>query len=237
MTSYTHNPYAAAVVPAEEPAYEQYAAPLAQPPVGTLHAAALWEAVSFIPYPTAEFELPAEVAATLAGSFNGEPLQGSDDELVRVFIGQLPYFVTDMQLGWLCYTFGLGNGVLFPERIMKRQPCGERLPTGCVHAHCTRRAVGDMNEGMHKKLLIDDTGVWCAANKEEFAALDAYVTAMKRDRSLRIPHRPYDTVVVQFATSTFVPHSLAATPLSAMDEAPRRKSYATTPPPAYHGAF
>ena len=59
--------------------------------------------------------------------------------------------------------------------------------------------------GLHKRLLVDDTGVWYASNKEEQEVLDEYTRAMKKDRSLRFRDRPYDTVVTQFATSRFMP--------------------------------
>ena len=205
--TYTHNPYAPVVMPAPVPP-------------GTLHACALFGTVPFVPYPTKEF-VQAENAAMMRGGADEGEL-----ELVRVFVGQLPYFVTDMQLAWLCHTFGGGTAVVFPERIMKRQACGERLPTGCIHAFCTAAAAEALVEGMHKHLLIDDTGVWVARGKAEQAVLEAYVAAMKRDRTLRVPHRPYDSVVVQLATSTFVPHSLAPTPLSVAVERRPSKHYA-----------
>jgi hypothetical protein len=159
-----------------------------RPPAGTLHPS-LWGRVSFVPYPTAAFRPPTP------------PAEGA--ELVRVFFGQLPYFVTDEQLSWLCYTFGDGSAVAFIERITKKQSNGERLPTGCVHAYATPAAVYAMEALMHKLMLIDDTGVWHAQSDEEYYALKAYVGAMKADRSKRVQGRPYDSVVVQLATSTY----------------------------------
>jgi len=159
-------------------------------PSGTRHPA-LWGRVSFVPYPTTEFRAPSPLA--------------EDAELVRVFIGQLPYFVTDMQLSWLCHTFGAGNAVVYPERIMKKQPNGERLPTGCIHAYATPEAVEAMALGMHKRMLVDDTGVWHAQTHDEFDVLKAYIATMKQDKKRRVPNRPYDSVVVQLAVSTFVP--------------------------------
>jgi len=163
-----------------------------------------------------------------------------------VFIGQLPYFVTDMQLSWLCYTFGGANVVAYPERIMKRQPSGERLPTGCVHAYCTRRAVEAMAHGMHKRMLVDDTGVWHAQTPEEWTVLNEYIATMKADRSRRVANRPYDSVVVQLATSTYVPRHVAQSPrLSATavnevadvvpDVRPQEQQHPTHPKPARYG--
>lgn len=205
--AYRHNPYAKTYDAFVAPAAPVYAAPappaveipaLDAAPEGTRHMS-LWGAVSFVPYPTQEFYAP-------------QP-DFTHEEPVRVFVGQLPYFVTDMQLAWLCYTFG-GFTVAFPERIMKRQPNGERLPTGCIHGYATPTAVEAMADGMHKRMLVDDTGVWYAQTAEEFDVLTDYVRAMKNDRRLRIPNRPYDSVVVQVATSTYVPD--APMPLSQM---------------------
>jgi hypothetical protein len=218
--AYAHNPYAmscdassngypcddVASRPSDDVA-SNATADSASAPSGTIHARALWDTVTFVPYPASEFAMPTDAVIPDVQ----DAAKGSDGELVRAFIGQLPYFVTDMQLNWLCYTFGGGNTVVFPERIMKRQPSGDRLPTGCVHAYASRRAVAEMAEGMHKRLLIDDTGVWVAQTKDQLIALDTYVTSMKRDKALRVPHRPYDSVVVQFATSTYVPKHVAST--------------------------
>jgi len=167
-------------------------------PIGTRHLQ-LWGRVTFIPYPEEEFVAPPAPKAA-AG------------ELVRAFIGQLPYFVTDMQLAWMCYTLGGGHVVSYPERIIKRQPSGEKLPTGCIHAYASESAVCAMAARMHKRMLVDDTGVWHAQNDEELRELSSYVAELKSDKSRRVPGRPYDTVVVQLATSTFVPRNVAAKP-------------------------
>ena len=184
------------------------------PPEGTRHPT-LWGRVSFVPYPT------TEIQPTMP--------QADDADLVRVFIGQLPYFVTDMQLTWLCQTFGGGHVVAYPERIMKKQPSGERLPTGCIHAYATPEAVEMMASGMHKRMLVDDTGVWHAQTYDEFETLRQYIAAMKADRSLRVPNRPYDSVVVQMATSTFVP--VCPMPLTELPPERKRASKRATPPP------
>jgi hypothetical protein len=162
-----------------------------QLPRGTLHLE-LENRVSFIPYPTEEFvAVPPSLPKT---------------DMVRVFIGQMPYQVTDMQLQWLCNTFGRGGAVYFPERIMKRDETrGSKVPTGCIHAYGDPKIYDDLMSGMHKRLLIDDTGVWYAKTAEETAYLNEYCHQLKQDRRRRFPNRPYDTVVVQHATSTYVP--------------------------------
>lgn len=172
-------------------------APLAAPalPPQTLYTQLADLGVDFMPYPTEEFYC---APATLPR-----------EEMARVFIGQLPYGVTDMQLQWLCYTFGHGTVVYFPERIMKKDPMNpsNRVSTGCVHAYCHPDDVEALMAGMHKKILIDDTGVWFvnANDTDQLNALTGFTTEMKNDKTKRPINRPYDTVVVQMATSTYVP--------------------------------
>jgi hypothetical protein len=61
--------------------------------------------------------------------------------------------------------------------------------------------------------------VWCAQSAAEQQALANYVATMKRHKHLRAPHRPYDTVVVQLARSTFVPR----TPTALCTTAPKQQ--------------
>jgi len=203
-SSYRHDPYRGKVfyfddddLVMNEAAMTPRSGPTS-PPEGTRHPS-LWGCVSFVPYPTVEFVAPRVPAA-------------SEHDLVRVFIGQLPYFVTDMQLAWLCHTFGGSNAVMYPERIMKRQANGDRLPTGCIHAYATPEAVEALAAGMHKRMLVDDTGVWHARSQAEFETLADYTSYLKGHRGARAPNRPYDTMVVQMATSTYIPRHVAQKP-------------------------
>jgi hypothetical protein len=199
VEAFRHNPYSS-FTPVlygythQENAHQVEPMPAAETmlPEGTRHAQ-LWGLVTFIPFPSEPFVTPDSAM----------PAEGAP--LVRAFLGQLPYFVTDMELSWMCYILGGGQTVLWPERIMKRQSGGERLPTGCIHGYATPQAIATMASNMHKRMLVDDTGVWHAQTQEELEALSAYVAEMKADKSKRIPGRPYDSVVVQEATSNFVP--------------------------------
>lgn len=161
-------------------------------PTGTLHAE-LWSLVSFLPYPSTSFVQPPDTIY---------PSSENGDEVKRIFFGQLPYFITEMQLSWILYTFGGRHVVTSPERIIKRNPkTGVRQVTGCIHAFASAEGLATMARLCHKKLLIDDTGVWFCRNEEERAVLSDYCLAMKRDIKLRPWERPYDSVVVQEATS------------------------------------
>lgn len=124
-------------------------------------------------------------------------------QLSRVFIGQLPYHVTEMQLVWICAAFG--GRVMSPQRIMKANARGERLPTGGVHVLCDEANFLEMEQCMHKRVLVDDTGLWFAATLQEKSALDSFISYLHNNRGARRAGRPYDTVVVQRALSSFVP--------------------------------
>jgi len=209
---FRHNPYAFDVFTG--PAVPTLSMAM---PEGTRHPS-LWGRVSFVPFPTESFFVPEEAQVA-----PGAPM-------VRVFIGQLPYFMTDMELAWIVYTLGGGQVVLGPERIMKRQSGGERLPTGCIHGYATEEGIATMALNMHKRVLVDDTGMWHAQDERELLELSQYVADMKMDKALRVPGRPYDTVVVQQATSNFVP--ACPVPLSAFPTE-RAKPQRASPPPPY----
>lgn len=114
----------------------------------------------------------------------------------RIFIGQLPYGITDMQLQWMAQIFGGGVTLYAPEVIIKG---GKK--TGCVHARVHDAQLKQLVAGCHKRLLVDDTGVWVGRTAQEIQILTQYVSELKADPKKRYPDRPYDTVVVQNATS------------------------------------
>jgi len=201
VSKYHFNPYATEY-PFEACEVDRLPA-AARLPRGTLHHT-IAARVAFVPYPDRLF--PSKTPAV------------SKANLERVFIGQLPLHVTDMQIEWMCRTFAHGCTVHYPERIMKRaSPGEERAPTGCVHAYCRPEEVPILIEGLHKRLLFDDTGVWYARKEEEFEELKRYVVSMHRGGAPRFGNRPFNSVVVQLATSTFDPNNRpdAAGPVAA----------------------
>jgi hypothetical protein len=177
--------------------------------------------VSFIPYPAdvdaamqdianASAVKPPSFSAFVASTAGTDPLCASavapveaPAAVTRVFIGQLPYLVTEMQLVWTCALFG--GRIMSPQRILKSGRRGERLPTGGVHVLCQEANFLEMEQAMHKRVLIDDTGIWFAATLQEKTALDSFVAHLHANRQARVVGRPYDSVVVQRATSSFVP--------------------------------
>ena len=197
---------------------------LAYPPPGTFHKR-LWGSVAFIEYPRTPYYPRSD---TIYPTYEGDA--------VRCFIGQLPYSITDIQLAWLLYTFGGRHGVLLPEHIVKRNPrTGRRQLTGCIHAFASREGLAAMANLMHKRVLIDEAGVWYCRDYNEKLLVREYVRSMKNDVSLRPEERPYDTVVVQEASSEHGAHHgmrhptwVTGTPPASREDFQSTRSYTTS---------
>jgi hypothetical protein len=181
-----------------EPSFEQQRHQAAlpvytrQPPQYTLHTQ-LCGRMNFALYPKVAFE---SLEPTLP-----------KHQLVRMFIGQLPYNVTEMQLAWILYTFGAGANMYHFERITKTDHSkgGIKVPTGCFHCHLEAEQVAPLLKFLNDRLLVDDTGIWVTDTAEERSLLARYCHGMKLDKTRRFQGRPYGTVVAQVATSTFDP--------------------------------
>jgi hypothetical protein len=191
-----HNPYRPTSQAAPAPAadivatadFQQDRSQYSSPPQGTVHHQ-LWGHVGFHAYPTQAFIPPA----------HDDFADPRETGTVRIFLGQLPYAVTPMQVHWIAYYFAGGTVLHEVEAIVKRYPNGTRQPAGCVHATVSRTGFDAMLAGIHKRILFDDTGVWLAGTPPEEAALEAYLsTAWRQMRFKTLPHSP---VVVQEATS------------------------------------
>jgi hypothetical protein len=128
--------------------------------------------------------------------------------MVRMFIGQLPYHVTEMQLAWVLYAFGAGANMYHFERITKTDHSkGVKVPTGCFHCHLEAEQVTPLITFLNDRLLVDDTGIWVSESAEERSLLSRYCYGMKVDKTRRFQGRPYGTVVAQMATSTYDPQT------------------------------
>jgi hypothetical protein len=184
-----HDPYRptlqAAPAPAADTVAPQHPNPqYSSPPQGTVHHE-LWGRVGFHAYPTQAFIPPTHV----------DPTEAAGAGTVRIFLGQLPYAVTPMQVHWIAYRFAGGTLLHNVSCIAKRyQPAS----SGCVHAIVSRAGFDAMVAVIHKRLLFDDTGVWFAGSPEEQAHLHAYLSDMwchKRP----LHNLPRNPVVVQEA--------------------------------------
>jgi len=197
---------------------------------GTLHLD-LQGIVNFVPYPT-----KADVVPVLVPNMHKA-------DMTRLFVGQLPYGTTMEQLQWTVYET-CHCAVFFTETI--HNWTGDKHSKGCVHTYCDPAQADYILEKLHRRVLIDDTGVWIAETDEEYVALATYCKKMKDDKTKRFHQRPCQPVVSQRATSTFVPQVRHATtspvPMIVADrqsalplyhEAVHALNVAAVPPPSY----
>jgi len=121
------------------------------------------------------------------------------DDLVRLFFGQLPYYITAEQLNYAMQTITNGCSVFFSERIIKRG-----RPTGCVHGYVHREELEAVFAAT-KLVLFDDAGFFLAADACQQETIARYCAALKNDQTLRVPSIPYQPMTVEEPKSNFVP--------------------------------
>lgn len=217
--AYCHNPYSNdnSKLPVEIAPTAAAYAPAHAP--GILHTS-LFGLVDFIPYPAETY--PVHQTTT------------PREHLTRVFVGQLPYRVTEMQLSWLCDTIAPGAHLFGMETIVKKTGIkGKRLPTGCIHAFAHPEDVDYLIQALSFRVLFDDVGIWFAADDAQVEALQNYCTAMKHNEGMRFRDRPYQPVVVQFAVSHNGPrHHGSSTPPPAGVSTPPLTPHAAAYSPA-----
>jgi hypothetical protein len=194
--TYTHAPYGNLSFPFEIIDGDEALLAPSLYPEGTLHAVNLIGKVEFLPFPKA-FKPNAVIESPV----------GEASMLERLFIGQLPYNVSDEEVQWICETLCRAT-VHRPERIIKKmREGGAREPTGCLHIHVHPQHAQRMMATMNKRVLVDKTGVWVARTDGQKATLDAYVKYMKQIIKVEATSRPigmpYDTINIEAATSDF----------------------------------
>lgn len=220
-TLYRFNPYSItdSRVPvfaaAATAAREAVAAASTPPPPAMLHSQLIGK-VAFYPFPDEAFPVA--------------PAPAPKERLARVFFGQLPYAVTEMELAWMLHTVAGGAQTFHHERIVKKsaRDATKKMPTGCLHSYGRPDEIEALIEAVDKRVLFDDSGVWWAEDAAQKAAMDEYCLMLKHNPALRPADRPYQPVVVQPATSTYIPN---------LHQQLRRRSPAGTPPPPPYGAF
>ena len=158
----------------------------------SIHSAALEHCVGFHPFPVGAAIIPDRDA--------GKALMDKS-RLARLFIGQLPFLVTDEQLNHAISVATGGLVLQHIERIVNWKK--NRAPTGCVHAYCMPSEV-DAILSAHQRVLFDEEGVWCAWNDHELGALQDYVHRHAA-QSKASGCLPSSLLTVEFARSTYVP--------------------------------
>jgi len=123
-------------------------------------------------------------------------------DMVRLFVGQLPFCVTDAQLNYAMATVTGGCHVHFVERIVNWKR--GRTPTGCVHAYCLP-CDADLILAANQRILFDDFGVWCATNDEQSMRLRDYSKYLGQQKDSRLSaSMPHHLMTVERAKSTYV---------------------------------
>jgi len=137
-----------------------------------------------------------------ANNFSVPTTHVPKEQMCRLFIGQLPYAISDASLSWVFLT--LCHAPLFYiERIIQWKK--GRQPSGCVHAYCFPQHQ-DAIMSLDQKILFDDQGVWFAANDvEQQEHLKGYCAFLAANREQRPFQRPYQMMRLELATSTYRP--------------------------------
>lgn len=149
--------------------------------------------------------------------------------MARIFIGQLPYGTTAQQLEWIISEV-THCPVFFTEAI--HNWTGEKQSKGCAHTYCEPQYAECIIRGLHRRALVDDSGIWIAETDDEHQYLEEYCLSMKKDKTRRFFHRPCQPMVAQRATSTFVPRAQQATMVADLAP-PIYHLGAAVPPPSY----
>jgi hypothetical protein len=170
--------------------------------------------------PAADTVVPAgALHVRLAGLVNFEPYPAVSRESAmvhfgkelccRLFVGQIPYGAPASQIEWMVQV-ATGCRVYFTEPIHRWT--SSRSPKGCAHTYCLPGDVDTIVQLLHRRMLVDDSGVWIAADEHQQHRLEEYCAALKADKALRHRDRPYQPVVVEGATSNFVPRRASPPP-------------------------
>jgi len=210
---FRHNPYdAVASVAYEDEPLNNSSNSRSESPAGTIQQVdfentlhkSLMGVVNFEPFPT--------TAANRANPM----LPFTKKDCCRLFIGQIPYGSPAAQVEWMVFT-ATGRHVYFTETIQRWT--GSRSPKGCAHTYCLPADRDAIIAMLHRRVLVDDTGVWVAADNQQCAGLEVYCGRMKTDKTMRFRDRPYQPMVVEEATSDFVPRRPSPAPQE-MNEVP-----------------
>lgn len=157
------------------------------PPFGK-HSEALEGRVTLFPLPNAEFVVPQTSCPR--------------ELMTKLFIGQLPYDVSDAMLTWAVFRATSGRGLFHVERIVRWK--AGRQPSGCVHAYCFPGDADCIVGALKSRLLFDTIGVWCVTDASSQAALAAYCAELRArpsaERPIDIPCQP---MTVERATSSY----------------------------------
>jgi hypothetical protein len=119
------------------------------------------------------------------------------EHLVRLFVGQLPYNLSDDAFAYaIKFTTG-GSKVYHIERILKRG-----RPGGCLYTYCAREDVDAILNVSHR-ILFDDSGFWAPSTDAQAASLQQHVSMLAHNELLRPVVVPWQTMTVEISRSHF----------------------------------
>jgi len=193
VASFSHNPYDPTA------GYVLHGRSRSESPAGPGHNIACfenalhWKLIGLINF---------ELCPALESNHARPALPFTKDACCRLFIGQIPYGTPARQVEWMVFAAS-GCRVYFTETIQGWT--GARSPKGCAHTYCLPSDRDFILHALHRRVLVDDSGIWIAADDAQCQVLHEYCERMKNDKSLRFRDRPYQPMVVEDATSDFVP--------------------------------
>lgn len=114
--------------------------------------------------------------------------------VVQLFLGQVPFRITDGQLLFLFETLA-GVNIQFIERVVQ----GESRK-GCIQLFADETSIEAAQRAIHKRVLFDEFGFWFATNWDELNILQAHcqVPEWCRHRGM-----PFNCAVLEQSTSTY----------------------------------
>lgn len=150
---------------------------------------ALLGVVSFSPFPEFLEDIPKPVAPC------------GKNQMVRLFIGQLPFAVTDAQIDFAIATATGGCHVYFVERIVNWKK--GRTPTGCIHAHCLEIDFLRITR-VNQQVLFDSDGVWVPTSPQQHSDMADYIRSVSAEKKGKRCNVPHQAITVERANSTYI---------------------------------
>jgi len=127
------------------------------------------------------------------------------EALCRLFVGQLPYHISDAEINFAIRnaTDGAVSSLHYIERIIHWKK--GRQPTGCIHAYCHPCEYEMLQNMVHQRVLFDDAGFWFATDAVQQDELLGYCQFLSENKDQRPAQRPYQLMTVDLAKSTYQP--------------------------------
>lgn len=184
----------------------------------------LLNAVEFVPFPEFAVEGPSSYAPVFGedswASCNvtafGFPLRTPSQHvpsfarrregMCRLFIGQLPFAVTDAQITAAVFYATGGCMIYHIERIVHWKV--SRHNTGCIHAYCFPHEAPQILS-VDQSLLFDQIGFWAAFSAEEKMCLKEHVQRVAQNPLLypKVKGFSAQPMTVELAKSDYFPRS------------------------------